>query len=82
MKILQVVKTNRGAAWALNQAKYLKELGVEIVTVLPNDSEGNAVKTYMAGSNNTRYEFTAPTAGTYYIWCDGSINVFFVGVWY
>lgn len=46
------------------------------------DSEGNAVKTYMAGSNNTRYEFTAPTAGTYYIWCDGSINVFFVGVWY
>lgn len=44
MRILQVVKTNRGAAWALNQAKHLKDLGVEIITVLPNDSEGNAKK--------------------------------------
>lgn len=44
MKILQVVKTNRGAAWAFNQAKCLKEMGVEIITVLPNDSEGNAQK--------------------------------------
>lgn len=44
MRILQVVKTNRGAAWAFNQAKHLKDLGVEIITVLPNDSEGNAEK--------------------------------------
>ena len=44
MKILQVVKTNRGAAWAFNQAKYLKDLGVETVTVLPNNYEGYAAK--------------------------------------
>ena len=44
MKILQVVKTNRGAAWALNQAKHLKEMGVEMITVLPSDSDGNAQK--------------------------------------
>ena len=44
MKILQVVKTNRGAVWAFNQAKHLKEMGVEIVTVLPNGSDGNAEK--------------------------------------
>lgn len=44
MKILQVVKTNRGAAWALNQAKHLKALGVEMITVLPNAQEGNAEK--------------------------------------
>lgn len=44
MKILQVVKTNRGAAWAFNQAKHLKDLGVDIITVLPNDSEGYAEK--------------------------------------
>ena len=44
MKILQVVKTNRGAAWALNQAKHLKQMGVEMVTVLPDDSDGNAQK--------------------------------------
>ena len=44
MKILQVVKTNRGAAWAFNQAKHLKELGVEIITVLPNNYEGYANK--------------------------------------
>ena len=44
MKILQVVKTNRGAAWAFNQAKHLKDIGVETVTVLPDDSEGYAEK--------------------------------------
>ena len=44
MKILQVVKTNTGARWALNQAMHLKELGVEVVTVLPNDKEANAQK--------------------------------------
>lgn len=44
MKILQVVKSNRGAAWAFNQAKYLKDLGVETVTVLPDLDEGYAVK--------------------------------------
>lgn len=44
MKILQVVKTNRGAAWAFNQAKYLKEMGDEIITVLPNSSDGYAQK--------------------------------------
>jgi glycosyltransferase involved in cell wall biosynthesis len=44
MRILQVIKTNRGAAWAFNQAKHLKEMGVEIITVLPNAHEGNAEK--------------------------------------
>lgn len=44
MKVLQVVKTNRGAVWALNQAIHLKEKGVDIITVMPSDSEGNAEK--------------------------------------
>ena len=44
MRVLQVVKTNRGAAWAFNQAKHLKEKGVEVITVLPNNYEGNASK--------------------------------------
>lgn len=44
MKILQVVKTNRGATWALNQAAHLKKLGVEIITVLPDGNSGNAAK--------------------------------------
>lgn len=44
MKILQVVKTNRGATWAFNQAKYLKKLGIEIITVLPSGNEGYATK--------------------------------------
>ena len=44
MRILQVVKTNRGAAWAFNQAKHLKEMGVEIITVLPNNTDGYAEK--------------------------------------
>lgn len=44
VKILQVVKTNRGATWALSQAKYLKKLGVEIVTLLPSTTEGIAAR--------------------------------------
>jgi len=44
MKVLQVVKTNRGAAWAYNQAKHLKKLGVEVITVLPNARDGYAQK--------------------------------------
>ncbi len=44
IKVLQVVKTNRGATWALNQAIHLKERGVEIITVLPKISGGSAEK--------------------------------------
>lgn len=44
MRVLQVVKTNRGAAWAFNQAKYLKNCGVEVITVLPDNHEGYAEK--------------------------------------
>ena len=44
MKILQVVKTNRGAAWAFNQAMHLKKMGVEVITVLPSSKEGYAQK--------------------------------------
>ena len=44
MKILQVVKTNRGAQWAFNQAIHAKKLGVEVVTVLPDAKDGYAAK--------------------------------------
>ena len=42
----------------------------------------NKVQTANVGSDNTRYTFTAPTAGTYYIWCSTAISIYFVGVWY
>lgn len=42
MKVIQVVKTNRGATWAYNQAQYLHNMGVDIVTVLPDDVNGYA----------------------------------------
>lgn len=44
MKILQVVKTNRGAQWAFNQAIHVKKLGVKVVTVLPDANDGYAAK--------------------------------------
>ena len=62
MRILQVVKTNRGAAWALNQAKHLKEMGVEIITVLPNDFEGNAVKYKESGMDIIEGDWRLPIA--------------------
>ena len=42
MKVIQVVKTNRGATWAYNQANNLHEMGIDIVTVLPDDISGYA----------------------------------------
>ena len=52
------------------------------------DANGDAVvingkaQTVNAGTDNVRYSFTAPTAGTYYIWCSTAISIYFVGVWY
>ena len=46
MKILQIVKTSEGANWAFEQAKTLKERGIEIVTVLP-DLKGRVAKKYI-----------------------------------
>lgn len=42
MKVLHIIKTNAGASWAFNQSKWLHDHGVEIVVVLPNDTEGYA----------------------------------------
>ena len=44
MKVLQIVKTNEGANWAFNQAKWLYDNGVEIITVLPEINGGMAEK--------------------------------------
>lgn len=45
MKILYILKTNYGAAWAFRQAKWIKDnFGVEFVVVIPNETEGYASK--------------------------------------
>jgi len=46
MKVLQVVKTSSGAVWAFQQAKYLIEKGVSVITVLP-DIDGSTAKKYI-----------------------------------
>lgn len=62
MKILQVVKTNRGATWAYNQAKYLKDIGIEVITVLPNKYEGNAKKYKQNGMDIIEGDWSLPIA--------------------
>lgn len=46
MKILQIVKTSKGANWAFEQAKWLNEHNVEVVTVIP-DKIGDIAKKYI-----------------------------------
>ena len=46
MKILQIVKTSSGAVWAFQQAKYLSEKGVSVITILP-DTDGSTAKRYL-----------------------------------
>lgn len=60
MKVLQVVKTNRGATWAFNQAKNLKNLGVEMVTVLPHSNEGYAAKYKEVGMDVIEGDWSLP----------------------
>ena len=42
MRVLHIVKSNKGAMWAFNQAKWLNMHGVDIITVLPSINEGTA----------------------------------------
>lgn len=46
MKILQIVKTSDGANWAFEQAKKLTDIGVEVITILP-DENGRVAKKYL-----------------------------------
>ena len=46
MKVLQVVKTSEGAAWAYDQASALIQQGVEVITVIP-DLKGKVAKRYI-----------------------------------
>ncbi len=60
MKILQIVKTNRGAIWALNQVKQLKELGLEVITVIPKSSGGSAEKYKECGMELIEGDWSLP----------------------
>lgn len=62
MKVLQVVKTSRGATWALNQAAYLKKQGVEVITVLPDENEGKAARYKELGMKVIKGDWSLPVA--------------------
>ena len=60
MRILQVVKTNRGAAWAYNQANWLCQNGAEVITVLPDENDGYAQKYKASGMKVVRGDWSLP----------------------
>ncbi|CAK7035782.1 MAG: D-inositol-3-phosphate glycosyltransferase [Eubacterium sp.] len=61
MRILQVIKTNNGANWAFEQAKFLFEkYGIEIITVLPDEKEGMAQKYKEAKMPVVKGDFSLP----------------------
>lgn len=60
MKILQVVKTNEGALWAFNQAQWLFDNGVNIITILPSKEGGKAEKYKSRGMCVIEGDFTLP----------------------
>ena len=41
---MQVIKTSLGALWAFRQVRCLTQMGVEVVVVLPNDTEKMALR--------------------------------------
>ena len=56
------MKTNRGATWAYNQAKWLYDHGVEVVTVLPSCSGGYAEKYKESGLQVIEGNWTLPVS--------------------
>lgn len=62
MKVLQIVKTNIGGTWAFNQAKWLHEHGVNIITVLPCIEGGMAEKYKQNGMKVIEAEFALPVS--------------------
>ncbi len=60
MKILHIVKTNEGANWAFNQAKWLNDYGLEIITVLPEIDGGMAEKYKENGMRLEKGDFSLP----------------------
>ena len=62
MKVLQIVKTNIGATWAFNQAKWLHEHKVDIITVLPCIEGGMAEKYKQNGMKIIKADFSLPAS--------------------
>ena len=60
MKVLQVVKTNRGAAWAYNQAIELTKMGVDIVTIIPDYNLGYAKEYKNSGLRIIKGDWSLP----------------------
>ena len=50
MRVLHLVKTTRGAAWALRQIAALRALGVEVTVALPSRADGLAPEYARAGA--------------------------------
>lgn len=60
MKILHIVKTNIGAKWAFDQAKWLHNNGIDIITVLPEITGGMAEKYKENGMEIIKADFSLP----------------------
>ena len=46
MKIIQVVKTSKGANWAFEQTKWLTDNNRDIITILPDNEREYCKKIY------------------------------------
>ncbi len=60
MKVLQIVKTNVGANWAFEQAKWLNDSGVEVITVLPSIDGRVSEKYKLNDMKVVKGDFTLP----------------------
>ena len=70
MKILNVVKTNRGAGWAFIQAEWIKKHHpeVEITTVIPEETGGFAEEYKKIGCEVIASDFSLPVKKPWKIW--------------
>jgi len=60
MRVVQVIKTTQGAIWALEQAKWLHDHDVDIITVLPNTKAGLAEKYRAYGMPMVQADLSLP----------------------
>lgn len=61
MRVLHIVKTTKGASWVYHQVRVLCSLGIEVVVVLPSDTDGFAPRYRDAGAKVLPANLDFPT---------------------
>jgi glycosyltransferase involved in cell wall biosynthesis len=68
VRVLHIIKTNKGASWAYNQIKKLRTLGVYVIVMMPRDDTGFALKYKELGVTVIPFDASLPVKKPWLLW--------------